>query len=46
MPKSAEKSVKNAGFHSIGAAIHTRRESVCLPYEGYFILKAQHRARA
>ena len=31
MPK-AQKSVKNAGFHGIGATISTRRQSLCLPY--------------
>ena len=32
-----QKSVKNVGFHSIGATIRTRRESWCLPYAGFFI---------
>ena len=27
-----KKSVKNAGFHSIGSTIRTRRESRCLLY--------------
>ena len=31
-----QKSVKEAGFHSIGATIGTRRESRCLPYAGFF----------
>ena len=33
-PKSAEKCQK-AGFQSFGATIRTRRESQCLPYEGF-----------
>ena len=29
-----QKSVKKEGFHSIGATIRTRQESLCLPYAG------------
>ena len=32
-----QKSVKKAGIHSIGSSIRTRRESLCLPYEEFFL---------
>ena len=40
MPKSAEKS-KKAGFHSMGATIGTRQESLCLPYAGFILIGVQ-----